>query len=82
MADSFFKKEKNKKKVLKKKFKDQKKEDRKVNNNKGKGFDSMIAYVDENGHLTSTPPEIKKVIEGKVNSLTPNPRDGREGIVR
>ncbi|HSD13650.1 MAG TPA: hypothetical protein VLB74_03300 [Flavobacterium sp.] len=81
MADSFFKKEKNKKRVLKKKVKDQKKEDRKVNNNKGKGFDSMIAYVDENGNLTSTPPEIKKPVEGKVNLITPNPRYGN-GIVK
>lgn len=61
MADSFSKKENNKKKVLKKKFKDQKKENRKVSNNKGKGFESMIAYADENGHLGPMPP----VVSGK-----------------
>ena len=58
MPESFFKKENKKKKVLKKKQKDQKKEDRKSHNNKGKGFDSMIAYVDQNGHLSATPPEL------------------------
>lgn len=56
MADSFHKKENNKKKVLKKKIKDQKKESRKISNNKGKGFESMIAYADENGQLGPTPP--------------------------
>lgn len=66
MADSFLKKENKKKKILKKKSKDQKKEDRKVNNNKGKGFESMIVYVDENGHLTNTPPEIDKSVDGKT----------------
>lgn len=58
MADSFFKKENNKKKTLIKKQKAQKRQDRKVNNNKGKGFDNMIIYVDKDGHFTNTPPEI------------------------
>lgn len=57
MAESFFKKENNKKKTLVKKQKAKKREDRKINNNKGKGFDSMIIYVDNNGHFTSVPPE-------------------------
>ena len=61
MAESFQKKENNKKNVLRKKIKDQKKLERKENNNKGKGFDSMIAYVDENGHLSATPPESKLI---------------------
>ncbi|WP_136666539.1 hypothetical protein [Flavobacterium sp. H122] len=29
-------------------------------NNKGKSLENMIVYVDENGHLTSTPQVIKK----------------------
>ncbi|MFP9116090.1 hypothetical protein ACLI1A_19285 [Flavobacterium sp. RHBU_3] len=57
MADSFFKKENNKKKTLIKKQKAQKRQDRKTSNNKGKGFESMIVYVDANGHFTNTPPE-------------------------
>lgn len=59
MADSFAKKQSIKNKALKQKEKDKKKADRKLNNNKGKGFDSMIVYVDENGHFTDTKPELK-----------------------
>ncbi|MHA3789161.1 hypothetical protein ACX0HA_13205 [Flavobacterium hauense] len=59
MADSFQKKESIKKNALKKKLKAGKKLDRKTNNNKGKGFESMLAYVDANGRLTSTPPEVR-----------------------
>ncbi|MEN9337103.1 MAG: hypothetical protein RLZZ500_2090 [Bacteroidota bacterium] len=59
MADSFSKKQSIKNKALKQKEKDKKKADRKLHNNKGKGFDSMIVYVDENGHFTSTKPEPK-----------------------
>jgi hypothetical protein len=66
MGDSFFKKEQNKKRALVKKQKAQKRQDRKVNNNKGKGFESMLAYVDENGQLTTTPPEIKKPVDENV----------------
>jgi CspA family cold shock protein len=57
MPDSFTKKENIKKNVTRKKQKDLKKQERKLNNNKGKGLDSMIAYVDEYGNLSSTPPE-------------------------
>jgi hypothetical protein len=57
MADSFFKKENNKKKALLKKQKAQKRMERKNCSNKGKGFESMIIYVDQNGHFTSVAPE-------------------------
>ena len=73
MADSFFKKENRKKKIVKKKLKSQKREDRKVNNNKGKGLESMIVYVDENGHLTSTPPVMKQTVEDTDAAKNPNP---------
>lgn len=56
MADSFFKKENAKKKAKKKQDKVRKREERKTSNNKGKGFESMIAYVDERGNLSATPP--------------------------
>lgn len=57
MADSVQKKESIKKNALKQKEKAQKKQERKMSNNKGKGFDSMIAYVDQDGNLSATPPE-------------------------
>lgn len=59
MADSFSKKENNKKKAKKRQDKIAKREDRKTNNNKGKSFEDMIAYVDINGNLTSTPPHLQ-----------------------
>jgi len=61
MPESFNKKESIKKNALRKKIKDQKKQERKENNNKGKGLDSMIAYVDEYGNLSATPPESKLI---------------------
>ncbi|MDX2414776.1 MAG: cold shock domain-containing protein, partial [Bacteroidales bacterium] len=41
-------------------------EERKLNS-EGSDFESMIAYVDENGNFTDTPPDLtkKKVIDSK-----------------
>lgn len=64
MADSFQKKESIKKNALRKKIKASKKLERKTNNNKGKGFESMLAYLDENGRLTTTPPENRIIPKG------------------
>lgn len=36
------------------------KEERKTNNNKGAALEDMLAYVDENGQITSTPPSTDK----------------------
>lgn len=59
MADSSSKKENFKKKLQKKKEKAQRKEERKTNNNKGKDFEEMFSYVDANGQITSTPPNLE-----------------------
>ncbi|HVZ95439.1 MAG TPA: hypothetical protein VG847_01085 [Chitinophagaceae bacterium] len=53
---SFAKREKEKKRQQQKKAKQQKKEERKANAVKGKSLDEMMAYVDESGNLTATPP--------------------------
>lgn len=66
MAESFQKKEDIKKNTLRKKLKASKKQERKTNNNKGKGFESMIAYVDVNGNLSSTPPESRIIQRAPV----------------
>ena len=58
--ETFNKKEKEKKKMQKRKDKLHKKEERKANSNKGKDIEEMLAYVDENGNITSTPPDPKK----------------------
>ena len=53
----------------KKKQKEEKREARKANSNKGKGLDSMIVYVDENGHLSSTPPDPSRRAEIKLEDI-------------
>lgn len=66
--DTYNKKEKEKKRLKKKKDKEEKKEARKATSSKGDDLDSMMAYVDENGNLTSTPPDPtkkKKLIDHK-----------------
>lgn len=60
MSESFSKKEKAKKKAKEKQDKALKMKERKTSNNKGKGLEDMMAYLDENGNITSTPPDEKK----------------------
>ncbi len=59
---TFEKREKEKKRLQKKQEKQRKKEERKANAG-GSGLDEMMAYVDENGQLTATPPDPTKRIE-------------------
>jgi cold shock CspA family protein len=63
--ETFNKKEKEKKRLKKKQDKEQKKEDRKANSDKGKSLEDMFAYVDHNGNISSTPPDLtqKKVFK-------------------
>jgi cold shock CspA family protein len=65
MAESFGKKEKEKKKQQKRKEKEQKKAERKANAKSGQSLDEMMAYVDENGNISDTPPDPdkKKIIK-------------------
>lgn len=58
--ETFNKKEKEKKKLKKKQDKELKKKERKENAEKGQSLEDMYAYVDENGHLTTTPPDPSK----------------------
>ena len=58
--ETFNKKEKEKKRLKKKQEKQEKMQERKANAEKGKSLDAMMAYVDENGNLSSTPPDPKK----------------------
>ena len=58
--ETFSKKEKEKKRIKKKQDKDQKKEERKANAVKGKTLEEMFAYVDENGNISTTPPDPNK----------------------
>jgi cold shock CspA family protein len=66
---SFQKSEKEKIKQRKKKEKEEKKAHRKLNSNKGKGFESMIAYVDHKGQFSSTPPDPRLKTELKADDI-------------
>ncbi len=66
---TFSKIEKEKKKQKKREEKLKKKEERKANSNKGNGLDSMIAYVDENGFRTETPPDPTKKKKIKAENI-------------
>jgi len=64
---SFNKSEKEKKRLKKQKDKLSKKLERKANSDGGP--DSMIAYVDENGMITDTPPDPSKKIQIQASSI-------------
>jgi cold shock CspA family protein len=63
------KRENEERKRKKRKEKEEKKQERKSNSSKGKGFDSMIAYVDEMGRLSSTPPDPRQRTELKLEDI-------------
>ncbi|GGE62134.1 putative cold-shock DNA-binding protein [Pedobacter psychrotolerans] len=57
---TYSKKENEKKRLKKQKDKQEKKEERQSNAKKGQALEDMMAYVDENGNISSTPPDPKK----------------------
>jgi cold shock CspA family protein len=65
-TETFGKKEKEKARLKKSKEKKEKAEDRKANAAKGKSLEDMMAYIDEYGNITSTPPDPSRKI--KINS--------------
>lgn len=68
--ETFSKKEKEKKRLQKRKEKQEKKEMRKADSNKGKDLEDMMAYIDENGNITDTPPDPKKKKEIKTEDIS------------
>ena len=69
MAETWNKKEREKKKKQNKKEKAEKKQERKENSSSNSSFDSMLAYLDENGNLSSMPPDPKKRITVKAEDI-------------
>jgi hypothetical protein len=63
--ETFSKKEREKKRLSKRKEKEEKKAERKANSSKGKGLEGMLAYVDENGMISQTPPDTKRKGSGE-----------------
>lgn len=58
--ETFGKKDNEKKKQKKRTEKEERKEERKANAKSGQSLDEMLAYVDENGNISATPPDPKK----------------------
>lgn len=84
MAISFNKRELEKKKQQKRQEKLKRKEERKANGGSGLSDDDMIAYVDENGVISSTPPDPvnkQKVDIEDINISTPKKEDVEDPVL-
>lgn len=84
-TETFSKKEKEKKRLKKAQEKAEKAEERKANAVKGKSLEDMMAYTDEYGNITSTPPDPSR--KTKVNSediqiAIPKQEDVVQDVVR
>ncbi|MDN5214892.1 cold shock domain-containing protein [Fulvivirgaceae bacterium BMA12] len=66
--DSFNKQEKEKKRLKKKQEKQQRREERNANS-QGGGLENMMAYVDEDGNITDTPPDPAKKKDISAESI-------------
>ena len=60
-SQSFNKREKEKQKAKERQEKRERAEERKANAKKGQALEDMMAYIDENGNLSSTPPDPSKM---------------------
>ena len=69
MATSWNKKERENKKREERKKKEEKRQERKENAGKGKSLDEMMAYLDENGNLTSVPQDNRKRVEISLEEI-------------
>lgn len=65
-TETFNKKEREKARQKKSKEKKERAEERKANAGKGKSLEDMMAYIDEYGNITSTPPDPSRKL--KVNA--------------
>ena len=66
--ETYSKKEKEKKRLKKKKEKDEKRQERKANATEGT-LDNMMAYIDENGNISDTPPDPENKIEFELDDI-------------
>jgi len=87
--ETFNKREKEIKRLKQRMDKKEKMEERKANAGKGKSLNDMLAYIDENGNISSSPPDPKKMktfnaeeIEIGVPKHTDEPgSDINEGVI-
>lgn len=69
MAEYFSKRDRERKKQQARKEKEEKKRDRKENARDGNSLAEMMAYVDDNGNLTSIPQDPSKRREFNINDI-------------
>ena len=69
MASSWNKKEREKKKQQDRKEKEERKQERKEHAKKGQSLDDMMAWLDENGNISSTPPDPGKKVNIKLEDI-------------
>lgn len=69
MAETWNKKEREKKKQQQKKEKQEKKKERKEMSKDKKSLDDMLAYLDENGNLSTKPPDPSRKVEIKLEEI-------------
>jgi cold shock CspA family protein len=84
-SETFNKKENEKKRLKKQKDKKERAEERKANSDKGKGLEDMMAYVDHNGNITSTPPDPtkkKNILSEDIQLGVPKHEDLPQDLVR
>ena len=85
MGESWNKKEREKKKQQSKREKEERKQERKEHSKDGKSLDSMMAYVDENGNISATPPDPRKMIKVNVEDIeigVPKHEHNPEDLIR
>jgi cold shock CspA family protein len=78
--ETFGKKDNEKKRLKKRTEKEEKREERKANAKSGQSLDEMLAYVDENGNITATPPDPtkKRVIKDEEIRISVAKQEDRE----
>jgi len=67
--ETWNKKEREKQKQKERKEKAERMHERKENAKKGKSLEEMMAYVDENGNISNSPPDPKKKKEIKLEEI-------------
>jgi cold shock CspA family protein len=69
-SETFSKKEKEKKRLKKQQDKKEKAAERKANSDEGKSLEDMMAYVDENGNITATAPDLSRRKSVRLEDIT------------
>lgn len=69
--ETYSKKEKTKKRIQKRKEKEQRRDEKRLasTTDKTKSLEDMMAYVDENGNISSTPPDPTKIKKIKAEEI-------------